>query len=89
MIRIRLDKFLQPQGSVVAFALAKKTGLSYTTLHELKTGEKKVIKSDNLDKIITALRELTGKDITPNDLLEYVDDEPKEQVVAKKAKRKK
>lgn len=76
MIKIRLDKYIQPEGPVVALTLAQKTGLSYTTLHELKVGKKEVIKSDSLDKIITALRELTGEAITPNDLLEYIPDKP-------------
>jgi DNA-binding Xre family transcriptional regulator len=74
VIRIRLDKYVQPEGPVVALTLAQKTGLSYTTLHELKTGKKEVIKSDSLDRIISALRELTGEEVTPNDLLEYVPD---------------
>jgi predicted transcriptional regulator len=44
---------------------------------------KKIVSGENnpslesLDKIITALRELTDEEITPNDLLEYVPDPPK------------
>jgi DNA-binding Xre family transcriptional regulator len=77
VIKIRLDKFVAPQTDLSLNAVALKSGITYTPLHDLKTGKKTVMKTDSLDKIITALRELTGKDITPNDLLEYIPDPPK------------
>jgi DNA-binding Xre family transcriptional regulator len=77
VIRIRLDKFVQPVTDLSLLKVAEKSGITYTPLHDLKTGKTTVMKTDSLDKIITALRELTGEEITPNDLLEYVPTAPK------------
>jgi DNA-binding Xre family transcriptional regulator len=74
VIRIRLDEFVQPKTDLSLNALAQRSRITYTALHDLKSGKKQVMKTDNLDKVITALRELTGKEITPNDLLEYIPD---------------
>jgi DNA-binding Xre family transcriptional regulator len=57
--------------------LAKEAELSYPMLHKLKAGHKQSMNTDSLDKIIKALRQITGKPITPNDLLEYTEDTPK------------
>ncbi len=77
VIEIKLADFVQPETDVTLYAVAERAGLSYTMLHNLKSGKRTSVSSDSLDKIIFALRELTGKAITPNDLLEYMPDPPK------------
>ncbi len=74
VLKIRLDKFVQPNTDLSLLKVSEKSEITYPALHDLISGKKQVMKTDNLDKIITALRELTGKTITPNDLLEYTPD---------------
>jgi DNA-binding Xre family transcriptional regulator len=76
VIEIKLADFVQPQTDVSLYAVAESAGLSYTMLHNLKSGKRTSVSSDSLDRIIFALRELTGRDITPNDLLKYTPDKP-------------
>jgi DNA-binding Xre family transcriptional regulator len=79
VIEIKLIDFVQPETNITLYAVAERAGLSYTMLHNLKSGKRTSVSSDSLDKIIFALRELTGRHITPNDLLEYVSDPPKKK----------
>lgn len=77
VIKVRLEPFIQPNTKVSLYAIHEETGMSYNTLHKLKSGKTKAIKSDSLDKIITALRKLGDIEVTPCDILEYIPDPPK------------
>jgi DNA-binding Xre family transcriptional regulator len=72
MLVITLDKYVTDERSL--YAISQRSGVSYPTLHELKTGKRTDMYLKSLDKLITALREMTGEEITPNDLLEYIPD---------------
>jgi DNA-binding Xre family transcriptional regulator len=58
-----------------AFALVNETHgrLSHNTVYALARGEPKRIALDTLLEVITALRKMTGKNISVCDLLEYED----------------
>jgi DNA-binding Xre family transcriptional regulator len=82
-----LEEYVAPKTDLTLYRLAKEADLSYPMLSKLKAGHKQSMNTESLDKIIKALRHITGKQITPNDLLEYVEDVPKE--TPKKSKSKK
>jgi DNA-binding Xre family transcriptional regulator len=50
-------------------------GYAPVTIKKIVSGENNP-SLESLDKIITALRNLTGENVTPNDLLEYIPDKP-------------
>jgi DNA-binding Xre family transcriptional regulator len=74
VIRIAIDKFVTDDVSL--YAIHQKSGVSYTTLHQLQKGTRTDMRVGSVDKLITALRELTGKEVTACDLLEYIPDKP-------------
>jgi DNA-binding Xre family transcriptional regulator len=77
VLKIHLDKFVQPNTDLSLLKLAEETGLSYPALHEIKTGKTAFARTDSIDKVIAGLRHLTGREITVSDLLEYIPDPPK------------
>ena len=62
MIKIKLDELLKNDDRSLNW-LCTKTGISYSTLHKLSTGETKSISFDVLNKICLFLR------CTPNDII--------------------
>jgi DNA-binding Xre family transcriptional regulator len=76
VLKIRLDKFVQPNTELSLLKVSEKSEITYPALHDLISGKKQAMRTDNIDRLITALRELTGETITPNDLLEYTPDKP-------------
>jgi DNA-binding Xre family transcriptional regulator len=77
VLKIHLDKFVYPNTELSLLKVAEEAGLSYPALHEIKTGKTAFARTDSIDKLITALRSLTGEEITVSDLLEYIPDPPK------------
>lgn len=71
MIRIRLKDVLAAH-KVSAYRLAQHTkGVSPKTVYAVSAGRAQP-SLDALDRILTALRDLTGETLQPGDLLEYV-----------------
>ena len=71
MIRVRVKEVLARHG-LSPSQLAKKTdGISAKTVHAVSAG-RATPSLMALDHILTALRDLTGEDLQPGDLLEYV-----------------
>ena len=54
-----------------AYRLMKETGLARGTVYRLVNGETNTLNAETLDKVMTALRHLTGEDIQIDDLLVY------------------
>ena len=70
MIKFRLKEFLEAHG-VSAYRLGQEVkGVSAVAVRKYAAGERQP-QLDSLAAIITALRAITGKDVTPGDLLEY------------------
>ncbi|WP_191240919.1 helix-turn-helix domain-containing protein [Deinococcus ficus] len=71
MVEWQLREYLDAHGLSV-YSLVKATGgaLSTTGVYNLSRGTKQV-KLETLDLIITALREMTGHDVTVGDVLRY------------------
>ena len=69
-------KEILEQHEKTPYALWKASGVSRTTLYAITGGKMDGLHFDTLDKLIRGLEKLTGKTITPNDLLEVVRDAP-------------
>jgi DNA-binding Xre family transcriptional regulator len=73
-VQWKLKPYLE-QTSVTPHKLALEAGISPPNLYTLIRGEgAKNVSRDTLGKIIGALRRLTGKPVTPNDLLEVIEE---------------
>lgn len=72
MVEITLKQLLEARGMSM-YALAKDTGLAYTTLWKLQSGDSQGISFDVLEKVCGAL------ECTPNDLLAIKPDKRKSQ----------
>ena len=83
-IQWKLKPYLE-QTSVTPHKLALEAGISPPNLYTLIRGEgAKNVSRDTLGKLIGALRRLTGQPVTPNDLLEVIE-EPVEETISEKA----
>ena len=70
MITFKLKEFLE-EHDLSAYKLGQAVeGISEITVRKYAAGERQP-QLESLDAVITALRALTGKDVTPGDLLEY------------------
>lgn len=70
-INIKLRDFLQQHG-LSAYRLAKRVeGVSPKTVYAVNAGRSRP-SLDALGRIVEALRDMTGEDIKPGDLLEFV-----------------
>ncbi len=72
MLRWRIRQYLTAH-SLSAYDLDRALGrkLSPRTVYALARNEHKQIRLETLDKLMTALEELTGKPVSLKDLLEY------------------
>ena len=70
MVSWRLKHTMDIHG-VTRYALQKRTGIAMNTLRALYDGETLRPDLQVLDRVVHALREMTGKAITLQDLLEY------------------
>ncbi len=78
-IQWKLKPYLE-QNAIAAHKLALEAGISPPNLYTLIRGEgAKNVSRDTLAKLIGALRRLTGQPVTPNDLLEVIE-EPLEEM---------
>lgn len=72
MIQFLLKEFLDSK-NISAYRLGQTVkGLERVTIKKYAAGERTPT-LDSLDKVITALRELTGEEVSVCDLLEYTD----------------
>jgi DNA-binding Xre family transcriptional regulator len=76
MVKLRLKEFLTANNLSTYRLEREVTGLSRTSLYKLTSGDTDGIRFPTLDAIIAALTKLTGKPVTPNDLLEVIEEPP-------------
>jgi DNA-binding Xre family transcriptional regulator len=73
MIRLNINSYLEQQ-NITAYRLIKESGLAPNTVYTLARTPAKRIDLDTLESIVKALTRLTGQPVTPNDLLEVIDE---------------
>ncbi len=56
---------------LTAYRLMKESGLAQGTVYRLVRGETNTLNAETLDRVMTALRRLTGENVQIGDLLEY------------------
>lgn len=56
---------------LTAYRLMKETGLAQGTIYRLVNGETTTLNAETLDRVMTALRRLTGEEVQISDLLTY------------------
>ncbi len=78
MIRLNIGSYLQ-QKNITPYRLVKESGLAPNTVYTLARTSAKRIDLDTLGSIVEALTRLTGQPVTPNDLLEVIE-EPLEEM---------
>ena len=71
-IRWKIKDFLRAH-SITGYKFMKTSGLPKRTAYRIVNGETRNLNSDTLDATIRALRELTGKPVQPNDIMEWVE----------------
>ena len=76
MIKLKLKDCLDANGLSVYRLEKECLGVSRTTLYKLASGEVDGVRFNTLNALLVALARLTGKPVTPNDLLEVVRDAP-------------
>jgi DNA-binding Xre family transcriptional regulator len=77
MIRLNIGSYLE-QKNITPYRLVKESGLAPNTVYNLARTPAKRIDLDTLGSIVEALTRLTGKTVTPNDLLEVIEEPPQE-----------
>ena len=55
------------------YRLMKESGLAQGTVYRLVKGDTSTVNADTLDRVMTTLRRLTGRDLQISDLLHYED----------------
>jgi hypothetical protein len=76
MVRVSLDRFLQ-KNNLTAYRLVKETkgNAAQGSVYAFARGEKvKRVDLETLGVVMQALTRLTGKPVTPNDLLEVIEE---------------
>ena len=79
MVKLRLKEFLTANNLSTYRLEREVSGVSRTSLYKLASGDTDGIRFPTLDAIIAALTKLTGNPVTPNDLLEVVQEPNPEQ----------
>lgn len=59
---------------ITAYRLMKESGLAQGTVYRLVNGDTRSLNAETLDRVMGALRRLTGEEIQINDLLHYEDE---------------
>ena len=73
MIRLNIGSYLE-QKNITPYRLVKESGLAPNTVYTLARTSAKRIDLDTLGSIVEALTRLTGQPVTPNDLLEVIEE---------------
>ncbi len=79
MIKLKLKDCLDANGLSVYRLEKECPEVSRTTLYKLASGEVDGVRFNTLNALLVALARLTGKPVTPNDLLEVIE-EPLEEM---------
>jgi DNA-binding Xre family transcriptional regulator len=74
MIKLRLKDCLDANGLSVYRLEKECPEVSRTTLYKLAAGEVDGVRFNTLNAVLIALARLTGKPVTPNDLLEVIEE---------------
>ncbi len=72
-MKLQVKAYLETHGKS-AYSLWKASGLPRNTVYSISQGKATRIDLDTLGKLLYGLEKLTGKKVTPNDLLEVVRD---------------
>ena len=73
IVRWKVKEFLD-QHDKTPYALWKASGLSRNQTYAICTGEQEGLRFDGLSKLIAGLSKLVGIPVTPNDLLEVIEE---------------
>lgn len=69
-VKWKVRHFLERRG-ITAYRLMKESGLAQGTVYRLVNGDTRSLNTDTLDRVMSALRRLTGHEVEIADLLEY------------------
>ena len=72
-MKLRVREYLETHGKS-AYALWKASGLPRNTVYALSQGKAVRLDLETLGKVLYGLERLTGRTVTPNDLLEVIRD---------------
>ena len=72
-VKWKVKEFLDSVGKT-PYSLWKASGLSRNQTYAICNGKQDGLRFDGMTKLIQGLEKLTGKTVTPNDLLEVVRD---------------
>lgn len=72
-MKLRIREYLETHGKS-AYALWKVSGLPRNTVYALAQGKSLRLDLETLGKLLYGLEQLTGRKVTPNDVLEVVRD---------------
>jgi DNA-binding Xre family transcriptional regulator len=72
-VKLTIRNYLE-QHNASAYRLWKASGLPKNTAYALASGKTTRIDLDTLGKVVFGLEQITGKTITPNDVLEVIRD---------------
>jgi predicted transcriptional regulator len=64
-------KALLDEHDITPYRLMKETGLAQGTVYRLVRGDSSTVNAETLDRVVSSLRNLTGREIDIFDLLEY------------------
>lgn len=67
-VRTLLERF-----DITPYRLMKESGLAQGTVYRLVNGDTRSLNAETLDRVMGALRRLTGKEVQLADLLHYED----------------
>lgn len=67
-------KPLLKKHKITPYRLMKESGLAQGTIYRLVNGDTRSLNADTLDRVMGALRRLTGEEIEISDLLRYEDE---------------
>jgi DNA-binding Xre family transcriptional regulator len=74
-VRWKVNKILD-EFDISPYRLMKEAGLAQGTVYRLVKGDTSTVNAETLDRVMTTLRRLTGRQLQISDLLEYA--EPQE-----------
>lgn len=74
MIRIKVGEFIDDAG-LSRNAVAREAKIRSNAIYEMASNETKRLDLETFNKVIETLRNMTGRDVTIADMLEYTPDD--------------
>ncbi len=73
MLQWKLQHYLDSHG-ITPYKLWKESGLARPTVYDMASNRAKGVKFDVFHKVMSTLETITGQPVTPNDLLEVIEE---------------